>query len=87
MNNSANCAIWSVSLYDQLELMFGTLLGQVEQMVEIGHCGRCGGCKYLAGDTYGYLHGTWLDLQDSYVTAICLVVQGGLYIYCFWWFE
>ena len=55
--------------------------------MEIGHCGRCGGCKYLAGDTYGYLHGTWLDLEDSNVTAIWLVVHGGLYIYCFWWFE
>ena len=30
LNKVANCAIWSVSLYDQLELMFGTLLGQVE---------------------------------------------------------
>ena len=30
MNNSANCAIWSVSMYDQPTSMFGTLLGQVE---------------------------------------------------------
>ena len=30
MNKVANCAIWSVSLYDQFELTFGTLLGQVE---------------------------------------------------------
>ena len=55
--------------------------------MEIGHCGRCGGCKYLAGDTYGYLHGTWLDLEDSNVTAIWVVVQGGIYIDCLWLFR
>ena len=30
LNKVANCAIWSVSLYDQLELTFGGLLGQDE---------------------------------------------------------